>query len=257
MAHVVVLGAGLGGTIMAYELRDLLGSSHKVSVINKGSTYSFVPSNPWVAVGWRDRKDVTIDLEPVLQEARHRALPAGRQRARRGGQVDRTDGRLDSRLRLPRHRHRPRARLRRDRRLRARAEHAVGVPHRPCDAGQAGLRRAGRKSRPGGDRRGAGRLVLRAGLRIRLHPRKGAARRQGARPRADDLRHLRTLYRPSRARRRRRHARAARKRHARPPHQMDHQCQGRQVRGRQGARRRRSPTTAASPRATSCRSATP
>ncbi len=55
MAHVVVLGAGLGGTIMAYELRDALGRQHRISVVNKGSRYSFVPSNPWVAVGWRDR----------------------------------------------------------------------------------------------------------------------------------------------------------------------------------------------------------
>ena len=62
MSHIVVLGAGLGGTIMAYELRDRLGAEHRISVINKGAHYSFVPSNPWVAVGWRDRQDVEIDL---------------------------------------------------------------------------------------------------------------------------------------------------------------------------------------------------
>lgn len=28
MAHVVVLGADFGGAIMAYELRDALGSAH-------------------------------------------------------------------------------------------------------------------------------------------------------------------------------------------------------------------------------------
>jgi sulfide:quinone oxidoreductase len=66
MSHVVVLGAGLGGTLMAYELRDLLGAEHRISVVNKGTTYSFVPSNPWVAVGWRDRNDVSIDLEGVM-----------------------------------------------------------------------------------------------------------------------------------------------------------------------------------------------
>ena len=46
MAHVVVLGAGLGGTIMAYELRAALGKQHQVSIINLGTRYSFVPSNP-------------------------------------------------------------------------------------------------------------------------------------------------------------------------------------------------------------------
>jgi sulfide:quinone oxidoreductase len=68
MAHVVVLGAGLGGTIMAYELRDELGKAHKVSVVTKGTHYSFVPSNPWVAVGWRDRTAVEADLRPVMNK---------------------------------------------------------------------------------------------------------------------------------------------------------------------------------------------
>lgn len=67
MAHVVVLGAGLGGTIMAYELRDhLKGKSDKVTVINKGHEYSFVPSAPWVAVGWRTAQELTVDLRPVM-----------------------------------------------------------------------------------------------------------------------------------------------------------------------------------------------
>ena len=68
MSHVVVLGAGLGGTIMAYELKDLLGQDHTVAVVTKGREYSFVPSNPWVAVGWRDRAEVTIDLEPIFRK---------------------------------------------------------------------------------------------------------------------------------------------------------------------------------------------
>jgi sulfide:quinone oxidoreductase len=77
MAHIVVLGAGLGGTIMAYELRDLLDREHSISVINKGSRYSFVPSNPWVAVGWRDRDAVSVDLEPVFRRRDIALYPQG------------------------------------------------------------------------------------------------------------------------------------------------------------------------------------
>jgi sulfide:quinone oxidoreductase len=66
MAHVVVLGAGLGGVIMAYEVKDHLGPDHKVTVINKGDSYSFVPSNPWVAVGWRSREDIEVDLNKAM-----------------------------------------------------------------------------------------------------------------------------------------------------------------------------------------------
>lgn len=68
MAHVIVLGAGLGGTIMAYELRDKLAREHDVSVVSQGTKYHFVPSNPWVGVGWRDKAAVEVDLVPVLKK---------------------------------------------------------------------------------------------------------------------------------------------------------------------------------------------
>jgi sulfide:quinone oxidoreductase len=77
MARVAVLGAGLGGVIMAYELRDILGKDHEVVVVNKGTTYSFVPSNPWVAVGWRDRQAIEADLEPVFAKRDIRLHPEG------------------------------------------------------------------------------------------------------------------------------------------------------------------------------------
>jgi sulfide:quinone oxidoreductase len=80
MAHVVVLGAGLGGTIAAYELREKLGKAHQISVVNKGTKYHFVPSNPWVAVGWRDRATVEVDLEPVLAKQKIALYPQGAKR---------------------------------------------------------------------------------------------------------------------------------------------------------------------------------
>lgn len=80
MAHVVVLGAGLGGTILAYELRDNLSDTDRVSIINKGSKYSFVPSNPWVAVGWRDRDSIEVDLEPACKKRNIGLYPQGAKR---------------------------------------------------------------------------------------------------------------------------------------------------------------------------------
>ncbi|MCA0940072.1 NAD(P)/FAD-dependent oxidoreductase [Salipiger pacificus] len=77
MAHVVVLGAGLGGTIMAYELRERLGPDHEITVVSKGSNYSFVPSNPWVAVGWRSRADIEVDLAGPLARRNIRLRPEG------------------------------------------------------------------------------------------------------------------------------------------------------------------------------------
>lgn len=51
LSHIVVLGAGLGG-VMAYEMKEKMSSSDKLTVVNLGSVYSFVPSNPRVAAGW-------------------------------------------------------------------------------------------------------------------------------------------------------------------------------------------------------------
>lgn len=70
MADIVVLGAGLGGTIMAYELLPMIGPSDRLAVIGQDSKYHFVPSNPWVAVGWRDREEIEIDLKDVMARKR-------------------------------------------------------------------------------------------------------------------------------------------------------------------------------------------
>ncbi len=66
MARIVVLGAGTGGLPAAYELRQELGSEHRITVINESDRFQFVPSNPWVAVGWRNRDDITFDLAGPL-----------------------------------------------------------------------------------------------------------------------------------------------------------------------------------------------
>ena len=68
MAHVVIIGASTGGLPAAYDIRAALGQEHEVTVISNTENFSFVPSNPWVAVGWRTRKDTTFPLEPYLKK---------------------------------------------------------------------------------------------------------------------------------------------------------------------------------------------
>jgi len=80
MTEVVVLGAGLGGTLMAYELVPQLRAGDRLTVIGQGPRYHFVPSNPWVAVGWRERKDIEIDLEQIMQRKGIRYLTQGARR---------------------------------------------------------------------------------------------------------------------------------------------------------------------------------
>lgn len=66
MAHIIVLGAGVGGISAAYELRNALGRQHKITLLSNLPYFQFTPSNPWVGVGWRKRQDITIDLAPLM-----------------------------------------------------------------------------------------------------------------------------------------------------------------------------------------------
>lgn len=68
MSHVVVIGAGTGGVPAAYEVRQRLSKDHSVTLINATDKFQFVPSNPWVAVGWRDADAITVPLaEPLAK----------------------------------------------------------------------------------------------------------------------------------------------------------------------------------------------
>lgn len=66
MADIVVLGAGLGGTIMAYDLQAHKRPEDRLTLIGQEPRYHFVPSNPWVAVGWRQRSEIELDLKTVM-----------------------------------------------------------------------------------------------------------------------------------------------------------------------------------------------
>lgn len=65
---IAILGAGLGGTIAAFEIKAAVGSKADVTVVGQGDTFHFVPSNPWVAVGWRERREIEVELPPVMKK---------------------------------------------------------------------------------------------------------------------------------------------------------------------------------------------
>ena len=66
MAHIVIMGAGIGGMPAAYEIKELVGNAHRVTVVNSTDYFQFVPSNPWLGVGWRQRDDITVEIAPYL-----------------------------------------------------------------------------------------------------------------------------------------------------------------------------------------------
>ncbi len=67
MTHVVVLGAGIAGIPAAYALKSRLGPRDEVTVVSDKDYFHFVPSNPWIAMGWRERADIAFPIAPYLE----------------------------------------------------------------------------------------------------------------------------------------------------------------------------------------------
>ncbi len=67
MAKIIIIGAGIGGIPMAYELRAAIADEHDITLVSNSPTFHFVPSNPWVAVNWRQREDITVDLAAPMR----------------------------------------------------------------------------------------------------------------------------------------------------------------------------------------------
>jgi len=68
MAKIVIVGAGIGGIPMAFEMKENARKEYEVVVIADTPTFHFVPSNPWVAVNWRKPSDIKVELAPVLKK---------------------------------------------------------------------------------------------------------------------------------------------------------------------------------------------
>ncbi|MGE4411478.1 MAG: NAD(P)/FAD-dependent oxidoreductase [Sphingobium sp.] len=65
---IAIIGAGLGGTIAAYEIQAAAKGRANVMMIADSDTYSFVPSNPWVAVRWREPEAIQVHLPPIFEK---------------------------------------------------------------------------------------------------------------------------------------------------------------------------------------------
>ena len=80
MAEIVVLGAGLGGTLAALELKAEIRPEDHLTLVGEGSRFQFTPSNPWVAVGWRKPADIEADLTVTARNKGIRLVTDGARR---------------------------------------------------------------------------------------------------------------------------------------------------------------------------------
>lgn len=93
MAHIVIIGAGIGGMPMAFEMKEQARAEDRVTVISDSSKFHFVPSNPWVAVDWRKRKDIEMEIQPALNRKGIEAITQSAKRVHpERNQVELLDG---------------------------------------------------------------------------------------------------------------------------------------------------------------------
>lgn len=94
MTHIVILGAGIAGITAAYALQSQLDPSDAVTVVSDQPYFHFVPSNPWIAMGWRERADVAFPIGPCLESRGIRFIHSGVRHIEPGAmQVDLENGR--------------------------------------------------------------------------------------------------------------------------------------------------------------------
>src|SRR5680860_773492 len=64
---ILVLGGSFGGMTAAYELRrQLQPGDARIVVIAKDPRFTFIPSLPWVAMGWRKMDAISFELDRPL-----------------------------------------------------------------------------------------------------------------------------------------------------------------------------------------------
>ncbi|MBU2602589.1 MAG: FAD-dependent oxidoreductase [Actinobacteria bacterium] len=65
--RVVVVGGSFGGVNAAYQLRRKLGDRVEVTLISADADFLFIPSLPWVMMGWRKPDAIKVPLAGPLR----------------------------------------------------------------------------------------------------------------------------------------------------------------------------------------------
>lgn len=67
MSKIVVLGGSFGGLTAAFELKRFLGKKADVTVVSDDDRFVFLPSLPWLIMGWRKPEDITLKVSDILR----------------------------------------------------------------------------------------------------------------------------------------------------------------------------------------------
>ena len=67
MPRIAIIGGSFGGLTAAFEIKRLLGRKAEITVISDSDRFVFIPSLPWIAMGWRKAGDITLPLKGILE----------------------------------------------------------------------------------------------------------------------------------------------------------------------------------------------
>ena len=68
MARIVIVGGSFGGLTAAFELQRLLKNRHSIAVLSNSPKFVFIPSLPWLAMGWRKPESITVEIQKPLKK---------------------------------------------------------------------------------------------------------------------------------------------------------------------------------------------
>jgi len=68
MSEVVIIGSSFAGLTGALEARRKLEPEDKVTLISRTDDFVYIPSLIWVPFGWRDIRDISIPVKPILDK---------------------------------------------------------------------------------------------------------------------------------------------------------------------------------------------
>ena len=68
MAHIVIIGAGIGGLSTAYEMDELARPGDRVTIVSDAPGLHFVPSNPWAAASGHERGEIEFSVAERLEQ---------------------------------------------------------------------------------------------------------------------------------------------------------------------------------------------
>ena len=64
--RIVIVGGSFGGVNAAYQLRRRLGERAELTLISAEPDFTFMPSLPWVMMGWRRPEALKVPLAGPL-----------------------------------------------------------------------------------------------------------------------------------------------------------------------------------------------